>query len=212
MRILIADDHPLYLESVRVRLERLFPDAAIVEASGLEELLDRDGDRADLILLDLRMPGMDGVKGIARACEAYPGTPVVLMSGEAGSDDVRSAIQNGARGFLLKTMPAAAFSSAISLLVAGGTYLPLEALKDMPSIEVGDVNAGPSRRELDDMMTPKERQVLIGLVTGATNKELGRQLNLAEVTVKLHVRQILKKIGARNRAGAAAIAARAGLI
>jgi len=215
MRILVADDHPLYLESVHIRLTRLFPNAEVVVAPGLNELLEASGRQpleADLILLDLRMPGMDGSNGIARVREVYPQAVVIIMSGAAGPEDAKSAIRGGARGFMLKTMPAEAFSSAISLVVAGGSYFPTDFLDMESSASNSADSTGPTRQELDEKLTPKERQVLIGLVAGSSNKELGRQLNLAEVTIKLHVRQILRKIGVRNRAGAAAIAARAGLV
>lgn len=100
-RFLVADDHPLYLEAVCGRLQRLFPGADIVELASLDDLapLDDDADRFDLILIDLRMPGMNGPESVARIVEQFPEVPVVIMSGAASPNDVRAAVAAGARGF-----------------------------------------------------------------------------------------------------------------
>ena len=128
------------------------------------------------------------------------------------AQDVKQGIAAGARGFLPKTMTAELFGMAISMIIAGGTYVPAEMLQEvgaaMSASEVGGAE-GPG---LADRLSPRERQVLVRLASGASNKEIGRDLNLAEVTVKLHVRQILRKIKARNRSEAASMATRAGLI
>jgi DNA-binding NarL/FixJ family response regulator len=211
MYIAVADDHPLYREAVKLRLERLLADCLVLELGSLEELLTRarmPSPRLDLVLLDLYMPDMEPREGVAAAVAALPETPVVLMSGSASAEDVQIAIGAGVRGFLPKTMASDLFSMAISMVLAGGTYLPAEALQHATS------GTGVARAERipADLLTPRERQVLVQLATGASNKEIGRDLNLAEVTVKLHVRQILRKIDARNRSEAASIATRAGLI
>jgi two-component system, NarL family, nitrate/nitrite response regulator NarL len=208
MRAIVADDHPLYREAVRLRLERLFPAAEIAEAASVEELLrlgQMVGAKLDLILIDLHMPGMDGADGLAQVIAAFPDTPVAMMSGLADSADMIQAVRAGARGFLPKTMSPDLFAAAVGLVIGGGSYLPAEIVQAQD-----EAAAGP--RSLLDGLTPREQQVLVRLATGAPNKEIGRDLGLAEVTVKLHVRQILKKIGARNRSEAAAIATRAGLI
>jgi DNA-binding NarL/FixJ family response regulator len=144
-----------------------------------------------------------------RVAKVFPGAAVALMSGVARPDDIRSAVHAGARGFLPKTMAPEAFAAAISIILGGGTYLPAEVLW-APEVraEASGVRMAPPISGL----TPREQQVLVRIATGAQNKEIGRDLGLAEVTVKLHVRQILKKIGARNRSEAASIATRAGLI
>lgn len=206
MRFLLADDHPLYLEAVRLRLQAHFPEATFAEAVSLDEVLAKSGDDPsfDLILSDLRMPGMNGHAGVAQIMAAFPGVCIAIMSGSARQGEVREVIQAGARGFLPKTMRLGAFSAAVSLLIAGGTYLPTDVLQEAAAPDAGG--------DLLRLLTPRERQVLVQLVSGASNKEIGRKFDLAEVTVKLHVRQILKKIGGRNRSEAAAIAVKAGLI
>jgi len=216
MFIIVADDHPLYREAVKLRLERLLPDCRVVEVGSLNELLvlarTTSPPRVDLVLLDLYMPGMGPGPGIGAVRKVLPTTPVALMSGAAGLHDVRQAIAAGACGFLPKTMASDLFAMAISMILAGGTYLPAEM---MQKAGAGLGEAGPMQvagRDLADRLSPRERQVLVRLSSGASNKEIGRDLNLAEVTVKLHVRQILRKIAARNRSEAASMATRAGLI
>lgn len=207
MRILIADDHPLYREAVRLRMERLYPGSAIVEASSIDELLaGSDPNAADLALVDLRMPGMNGPGDVARIRSGLSGTPILLMSGSAANTDIKLAVEAGAKGFVPKTLSPELFAAAVALVLAGGTYLPTDVLQHNAGGE------GTRRMTLTADLTPREMQVFVQLATGASNKEIGRELGLAEVTVKLHVRQILKKIGARNRSEAASIATRAGLI
>jgi DNA-binding NarL/FixJ family response regulator len=209
MRVIIADDHPLYREAVRLRLERSFPSAETWEAGSLDELLALRAAIAgtlDLVLLDLHMPGMSGADLVARVVDTFAGAPVALVSGLANAADVTAAVRAGARGFLPKTLAPEHFTAALTLICSGGSYVPADVLNAAPD------GAGPAaERELLDGLTPREQQVLVRLATGAPNKEIGRDLGLAEITVKLHVRQILKKIGARNRSEAASIAAKAGL-
>jgi len=214
MRSVVADDHPLYREALRLRLERMWPDSEVTEAGALDELLGFQAalsGAVDLILLDLRMPGLADGAAVRRVVEAFPGSAVVLMSGSASAEDVRQAIQAGARGYLPKTMQPDLFASALAMIVDGGTYLPAEILHPEPLL--GDP---PMRSTLSpdviERLTPREKQLLVRLATGAPNKEIGRELGLADVTIKLHVRQILKKIGARNRSEAAVIATKSGLI
>ncbi len=215
MRVLVADDHPLYREAVRLRIERLLSDCTVIEAGTLDQVLAAMRTIPirpfDLILLDLHMSELEPDASVRLVIDAAPDTPVLLMSGSATSQAIKSAIGQGARGFLPKTMPPDLFATAISMVLGGGSYLPVEILQG--------TDAGLPEREppagtpnLDEILTPRERQVLVRVATGASNKEIGRDLTLAEVTVKLHVRQILRKIEARNRSEAAAIATRAGLI
>ncbi len=214
MRSVVADDHPLYREALRLRLERMWPESEVTEAGALDDLLGLQealSGAVDLILLDLRMPGLDDAAGVRRVVEAFPGSAVVLMSGSAGAEDVKKAIQAGARGYLPKTMQPDLFASALTMIVEGGTYLPAEILHPEPLLGESPMRSTLSP-DIIERLTPRERQVLVRLATGAPNKEIGRELGLADVTIKLHVRQILKKIGARNRAEAAVIATKSGLI
>ena len=206
MHIVVADDHPLYREAVRLRLARLYPDATVREAASVDELLAL-GPTAPfkLVLVDLRMPGMSGGASIGRIVASFPESAVLLMSGEATGQDVRGAIQAGAKGFIPKTIASDLFSAAVRIVADGGTYLPSDVLNNMATVN------GPAEGTVD-RLTPRQQQVLVRLTAGASNKEIGRDLGLSEITVKLHVRAIFRKIGVRNRAEATAVAIKGGLI
>lgn len=213
MQIIVADDHPMYLDAVGSMLERLYPDAAIGRAGSLDEVVAaaaRLDGICSLVLLDFGMPGMEDVAAaIARVKAGFPSAHIVIVSGIATAEDVRETVAAGARGFLPKTMTMAHFGAAVALVLEGGTYLPAEIFR-----QAGQAAIETSRGEADmlDLLTARERQVLQHLATGKTNKEIGRELELAEITVKLHVRQILRKTNARNRSEAASIAVRSGLV
>jgi DNA-binding NarL/FixJ family response regulator len=215
MRAVIADDHPLYREAVGLRLQRQLSDPEIVEVGNLDELMalaGGTGKPVELILLDLRMPGMQGGHTVEEVIAAFPEAAVVLVSGAANFEDIKRAIDAGARGFMPKTLSAKLFAGAISIVLTGGTFLPAETLQMNGSQALSIPLAHRDGSALAAGLTRRQRQVLVQLAAGATNKEIGRNLDIAEVTVKLHIGQILRRINARNRAEAASIATRAGLI
>ncbi len=215
MLVVIADDHPLYREALSLRLKQQLPEAEVVEVGKLDDLLalaGGEGTQLDLILLDLCMPGMTGGKTVERVVQAFPEAAIVLISGVAGFQDVKYAIDAGARGFFPKTMSSQHFAQAIEMIMAGGTFLPADTLRQCGPAGVPDGEGQSEAAKLTAELTPRQQQVLAHLASGATNKEIGRHLDIAEVTVKLHIRQVLRKINARNRAEAVSIATRAGLI
>lgn len=219
MRAVIADDHPLYREAVGLRLQRQLHEVEIIEVGRLDELMPLAGtgdNQIELILLDLRMPGMKGGQTVEDVVRVFPAAAVVLVSGAAEFEDIRRAVDAGARGFLPKTLSSKVFARAIAIVMAGGTFLPAETLQMngamAPAGPVAHNDGADLTARLTADLTSRQQQVLVQLASGATNKEIGRNLEIAEVTVKLHIRQILRKINARNRAEAASIATRAGLI
>lgn len=209
MRLLMADDHPLFLEAIRTQVERAKPGVEIHVAGSLgeaAEILRRIPDFAAL-LLDFSMPGMDGTAGIERVRRDHPNVPIVVMSGTATAADALAVIQAGANGFLPKTLGPDVFVSALNVVLAGGTYLPVEIVSGLHlGAAVEKERAMPDSRENAKNLTPRELQVLQAIVRGQTNKEIGRELGLQEVTVKLHARRIFAKLGVWNRAGASAVA------
>jgi two-component system nitrate/nitrite response regulator NarL len=217
MRVLVADDHPLYREAVRLRVERLLPDCSVVEAGSLDQVLAAIGGPSvlppfDLILLDIHLSDSDPEVSVEKVIGVAPDTPVILMSGTANARTIKQAVARGARGFIPKTMQSELFATALSMVLGGGSYLPVEILQEAPIVLSEPPPLPRVDKKFEDILTARERQVLSLVATGASNKEIGRELNLAEVTVKLHVRQILRKIGARNRSEAASIATRAALL
>jgi len=209
MRFLIADDHPLYLGAIQALLERLHPEVAIETAGCLSEVLDRvtGGGRFDLLLLDFSMPGMDGARGVGETVRAAAGAPVVVMSGVALPDDVGACVAAGAKGFLPKTLEPKVFSSALNVILTGGTYLPIEMAM------AGHAPPPPEESSAEPHgLTERERTILAMLVSGKSNKEIARLLELREVTIKVQLTRIYKKLGAKNRAQAAMLVAQNSLL
>ncbi len=204
--MVIADDHPLFLDAVRLHIERARPEAEIRVAAALDEALSLSrSSPPDVLLLDYSMPGMNGASGIARTRSECPGIPIVIMSGTAGNAEVTAAIRAGANGFLPKSLGPEIFIQALNVVLAGGTYLPADIVSAAMTAPVSAV-AAAAEIQSDIGLTPREMQVLQAIVNGKSNKEIGRELALQEVTVKLHARRVYQKLGARNRAEVTAIA------
>ncbi|MFN7223652.1 MAG: response regulator [Paracoccaceae bacterium] len=199
--MLLADDHDLFREAVSAMVSA---DGAVsvVSVSSLAEVIDRlMYQHFDLVLLDYQMPGMNGLDGIDLVRAAAPGVPVAVISGTTLRGLAEEALQRGAVGFVPKTLGVKAMITAVQLMAAGGTFAPMAMLDEPP------VQAGP----LDDL-TRREREVLEGICAGKSNKEIARDLVVQEVTVKLHVKTLARKLNARNRTHAAMIARDAGLV
>lgn len=203
MRVLIADDHDLLRdtlslwfrqEQIEVTAARDLPSALAV-ASG--------PDAFDLILLDYGMPGMNGLDGLKTALTAARGARVALMSGIATREVAEQALEMGAAGFLPKTLPARSLVNAVRFMAMGEQYAPVDFMTAAP--ETAPVNP------LAETLSPREVQVLRGLCEGKSNKEIARDLELQEVTVKLHVKTLSRKLSAKNRTHAAMIAKAGGL-
>lgn len=208
MRILLADDHDLVRDTIEEFLKRLDQDLTVLHAATLPQALEqaRKADDLDLVLLDLRMPGMNGLAGLKTMQAARPGVPIVVLSGETQPDTIRSALQAGAAGFLPKTMRGTAMLTALRLVLAGERYIP--------DIMLADPAAGSPEAPGSDAVlaaiTPREREVMGLLVQGLPNKEIGRRLNIEVVTVALHLRSIYRKLGVTSRTQAVRMALQQG--
>lgn len=199
MKILIADDHDLLRETLRSYIEAEI-DCTVALAADLDGALDaiRTDGPFDIVLLDYTMPGMNGFEGLNRAIAVNQARPVAIMSGTAPAGVAERAIDAGAAGFLPKTLPARSVVNAIRFMAAGERYLPHDMSR---AVETSDAQSPYAQ-----LLTPRERQVLQGLCRGESNKEIARVLGLGEPTVKLHVKQVCRKLEARNRTHAAMIA------
>ena len=204
MRILVADDHDLLRETLSMFLASEGSiDTAL--ASTLDAALDliHSEEKFDLIMLDYNMPGMAGLNGLKRAMEASGGSPVALMSGIASRSVAEEALSFGAAGFVPKTLAAKTLVNAVRFMAMGEKYAPIDFMTaDDPTVAPNPLAQKLSRREL---------QVLEGLSKGKSNKEIARDLDLQEPTIKLHVKTLYRKIGAANRTQAALIAKEEGL-
>jgi len=204
MKILIADDHDLVRDMLSALLAQE-PGIAVVTAGNFDEASQRmlrEGP-FDVVLLDYSMPGMNGLEGLRKARELNLGSPVALLSGTAPRAVAEEALASGAAGFLPKTMPAKSLVHAVRFMAAGEQYAPVQLMTEKPN--------EPVAHPLKDKLTKREFEVLQGPVDGLSNKEIGRRLDLQEVTVKLHVKTLCRKLEARNRTSAAMIAKNAGL-
>ncbi len=194
MKILLADDHDLVRDTLAAYLETE-PDLIVRSAATLPEALKivvTEGG-FDLVILDYTMPGMDGLDGLRQVIAANGQKPVAILSGTADRTIAEQAIKAGAVGFVPKTLAAKSIVSAIKFMVSGEVFAPFGFMH---------------RDEVDgnSAITKREREVLVGLTAGKSNKEIALDLDLQEVTIKLHVKTLCRKLGAKNRTQAAMIA------
>jgi len=203
MKILIADDHDLLRDTLVMFLQG---------EGNIETVTASDFDAAmacvdtkgpfDLIMLDYNMPGMSGLNGLKKALEYNGGQRVALMSGIATKNVAEEALAIGAAGFVPKTLSAKSLVNAVRFMAMGEQYAPIDFMTQEEDSAPNPLAEKLSRREL---------QVLEGLSQGKSNKEIARDLDLQEPTIKLHVKTLYRKIGAGNRTQAALIAKEEGL-
>lgn len=201
--ILIADDHPLFREALRGVALRLLPGAQIREAENAEALyamVDAEPD-ADLLLLDLNMPGTHGFSALVHLRAAHPQLPVAMVSAREEPEVMRRALDHGAMGFIPKSSDAATLANALQQVLDGERWVPDAALNATPIAD--DERAIAARvREL----TPQQFRVLQMLGSGLLNKQIGYELGVTEATIKAHMSAILRKLGANNRTQAVLLA------
>lgn len=213
MNVLIADDHPIVRSSLAQLLRVVDEDAEILEASSYEEAIecaDKHED-LDLMLLDLRMPGMAPFDGLKQLVTRRPSVPIVIVSAVDNRADALRAIELGAMGYLPKTMAADEFESLLQRVIDGQVAMPrslLEQDRELPSSPHGvSAMSDSSARERLDRLTRRQQQVLSYLAQGKSNMQIAQDLGLSEKTVRLHVSAILKTLNLSNRTQAALFAA-----
>jgi len=205
MRILIADDHSLLRDTFKSYLERSELEAEVSAAASLPEAaeLARQGPALELVLLDLDMPGMNGLAGLEVLRRILPGVPVVIVSALATPENVIEAMRAGAAGFIPKTLGAKAMLGALRLVLAGERYVPAALLDEARALGTREA---AEARSAAPAFTAEEAHILDLLKKGQSNKEIARALAIEEYTVKYHLRGIFRKLGAKNRTQAVMIA------
>lgn len=197
-RILLADDHALVRKGFRDCLALMEDEEGrapeIVEASSLKEVTTvlENGRPFDLVILDLYMPGMNAMQGLDVMRERWPNLPVAVISGSIAREDVVGSLDRGAVGFIPKSLDLPSIQSAVHLMLAGDRYLPSVLLDWFGEGTGDDIPAVPG-------LTKREGEVWSYLKDGHSNKEIARLMGLQEVTVKVHVSSLFRKLGVRNR-------------
>lgn len=215
MKILVVDDHPLVREAMAQLVSRLGVSVEVLEAQdcagGLA--LARAHPDLDLVLLDLNLPGLRGIPALQRFRREHPTAPVVVISMFRDRDTVSEAMQSGAVGFIPKSSGSETIVNALRLVLAGSAYVPPEtALRQEAADDpLPSGMRGPARSASGLGLTPRQGQVLALVMKGRANKEICRELDLAERTVKAHLTAVLNAMKVTSRTQAVIAANRLGL-
>ncbi len=231
IRILIADDHPIVREGLVAVIETQ-PDLVVVgQASSGPEAVRLAAELApDVVLLDLELPGMDGVAALRAIRSSNPAARALVFTAFDTDERILGAVQAGAQGYLLKGAPREELFQAIRVVAGGGSLLqPAVAARLLRSLQEGEKSAAerdsaapgreqpslaaqPAAAALPEALTERELEVLRHLARGRLNKEIAAELTISERTVKFHVSAILAKLGVGNRTEAVSRAAQLGLV
>lgn len=200
-KVLIADDHPLVREAIARVVSETFPEATVLETNDLDSTLEQAHTHPDLdvILLDLNMPGMNGLTGLLKLRNECPTIPVAVVSAEEDKQIIMQAISCGAAGFITKSLPREQMGYAMKQVLEGNIYLPADAMRAPDSFRKRVSQKTGFTTEQLNVLTRKQLQVLEHMTRGESNKMIGYHLNIAETTVKAHVSAILRKLGVTSR-------------
>jgi len=206
-RVLIADDHPLVRDGLRSVISVAFDACETFEAASLDEtvaVIEREGD-FDLVMLDVNMPGANGMSGLATLRRRFPALPVVMVSAACDRTTVSAALSAGAAGFIPKSLKRGAIVDALKAVLAGEIYVPANLAED-------DADSGERRDFLRriELLTPQQKVVLGLLVEGKLNKQIAFELDVSMTTVKAHVSAILTKLRVFSRTQAVILANKVG--
>jgi two-component system, NarL family, nitrate/nitrite response regulator NarL len=218
VRILVVDDHTLFRRGLTALLARDPRIEVVGDAADAGEALRRARELApDVILLDNHLPGVNGVDALPGLREAAPSARILMLTVSEDAQDLAAALRGGACGYLLKTIEGDALVAAIIRAMRGESVVAdemtgklVEAYRDAaapPAAPAPVVPASPL-----EQLSPREQEILRGIARGASNKEIGRDLGIAETTVKIHVQHVLRKLDVSSRVQAAVIASEHGLL
>ena len=205
--ILVADDHALVRGGLTQLVKLVEENVEVVETNDYKqtlELLSQD-QVVDLLLLDLLMPGMNGVEGISNICKRWPEIPVIVVSAKEDMGTIRSALAAGAMGYIPKTSSPEVMMSAIKLVISGGVYIPPHVLGagTLSEDRLQEQNIAVSPEENFKvgygMLTERQLEVLDLMAFGKSNKEIANDLGLTTGTVKMHSSRIFKTLNVQNR-------------
>lgn len=212
MKVLIADDHALFRDGLSMHIERLDPDAVIFQAGNFSQALKilEDENKLDLVLLDLDMPDMKWEEGLEEVKSRSDGARFVVISAAEDSRNIRKIMDTGISGYIPKRSDTKVLTSALKLIMDGGTYLPPSILESNNSS--ASSSSSSESRGNGKMLTPCQTEVLGLVAEGMSNKQIAYKMGVSEATVKLHINALLRAVGATNRTQAVIIAQKMGLI
>lgn len=199
--LLIVDDHALFRTGMQMILMQVGEARGISEADSIKEAFDFCESGVDLILLDIHLPGLNGIDGIKPLKEKFSGVPIIILSASSDRQAIADAKSLGAAGFLNKSALAEEIVSSVTSVLGGGSCFPDDMDPANPA----------TRTSLSSALTPRQIEVLIYLCEGKPNKLIARELDMSENTVRVHVSAILAALGASNRTEAILIAQREGI-
>jgi len=204
IKILHADDHPLFRAGIRFFLKLLDSDVTALEAGSLQATMDKLALEwpIDLLLLDLEMPGMNLAEGFAAIRRRYPQLPIAIVSGVTDASLIRTLLDSGARGFIPKLAGSEQLLDALRRILAGEIYVPDALLGRQAAVA----------KEAGDALTARQLDILPLLAEGMPNKQIADALGVTEGTVKQHLKELFKRLSARNRTQAVQEARRLGLL
>lgn len=193
MNVLIVDDHPMVVEYLSAAVAKALPEAVLRTAGTLAMGLEIARDHPlDLALLDLGLPGLDGIDSVLRFRQAYPEVPVLVVSSNDDRDSITGALAVGAAGFVPKSAGVKVLLSALRLVAEGGRYIPPELLGAAPA-------PARARGRSEDALTERQREVLGCLLKGHSNARIADELGITEATVKQHVHAVYAAFGVTGR-------------
>jgi DNA-binding NarL/FixJ family response regulator len=205
MRALVIDDHPLIQEIVPAVLAKAFGEVAVATESTLEAGIARaEKDAPDFVLLDLGLPGCNGIEAVARFREKFARVPLVVLSALVDPGSIVAALDAGACGYIPKTSKPDVMIAALKVVAAGGTYVPPEALEEDPAARL-------PRRRAGFELTQRQKDVLQLMLKGYNNERIAAALAIAPNTVKQHTHAIFTSLGVSTRAEAVVAATRQGI-
>ncbi|MCK9984298.1 MAG: two-component system, NarL family, nitrate/nitrite response regulator NarL [Azoarcus sp.] len=220
IRVLLVDDHALFRSGIKSLLQR-HPEFEIVgeAGDGMEGVKRAAQLRPDVVLLDLHMPGLSGRDAAAMMAEEAPGSHVLMLTVSEDAEDLIETLRAGACGYLLKNIEAETLTAAITKAAAGESVISPQMMGKL----VQGVRGAPPKASTEaaapavvaselNKLSPREREILVLVARGQSNKEIARTLDLAESTVKIHVQNVLRKLGLTSRVQAAVFAVEQGIV
>jgi two-component system, NarL family, nitrate/nitrite response regulator NarL len=213
MHILLVDDHALFREALLHVLNQFGPQTVILEAANADEAgqLISHSHNLDLILLDIDLPGIDGLTALPSLRGLAPTVPIVVLSGSETYQHVKLALENGAVGYIPKSCSSHEMLAALRIILQGDIYIPPKLLGKLSAVGVSSAVPYDNNRP-QSLLTVRQIEVLDRLAKGLPNKSIAKELNMAEGTVKLHVAAILRTLDANNRTEAVITATQLGLV